>query len=159
MTTCPCYSGKTYNNCCKTIIDNESAPTALALMRSRYTAYKIGKVEYLVKTNHESTRAGIDVRDIVNWSKEHEWTKLEIVKTEQGSEIDTIGMVEFKAHFKRKNGEEQIHHEKSTFRKEQGKWFYVDGQYNPKELATSKKISRNAPCPCGSGKKYKKCCG
>jgi SEC-C motif-containing protein len=49
-------------------------------------------------------------------------------------------------------------HEKASFIKEDGQWFYVDGDIIKAPQARSEKIGRNAPCPCGSGKKYKKCC-
>ena len=67
------------------------------------------------------------------------------------------GIVEFKASFIDKNGKLQIHHERSNFLKEEENWFYVDGIINPQEVDITKKVSRNDPCPCGSGKKYKKC--
>ena len=50
-------------------------------------------------------------------------------------------------------------HARYYIEKVEGKWYYIDGSFNPIETDILKKVSRNDPCPCGSGKKYKKCCG
>jgi SEC-C motif-containing protein len=128
-------------------------------MRSRFTAYFIHQVEYIYNTTHFKTRQKTSLNEIEIWSKENKWTKLEIVRVEKGSVNDHIGKVEFKAHFIDRVGTPQIHHEKSDFVKENGKWFYLDGVINPQKPVSVKTISRNAPCNCGSGKKYKNCCG
>ena len=159
MTNCPCCSGKTYDTCCEPIIHKESASTALALMRSRYTAYQSGQAEYLYNTTHPKNRGQYQLNEIDSWAKENTWTKLEIVSAEHGSIKNTRGIVEFKAYFRDKNGMSQIHHERSTFLKEEDQWYYLEGVMNPKEINLMKKVSRNDPCPCGSGKKHKKCCG
>jgi len=155
MNNCYCGSGKPFSVCCAPIIENESAQTAEQLMRSRYSAYAIGNADYLMKTLHSSVRDQQNYSDIKQWSVENSWTKLEIVSAEFGEVSDVKGIVEFKAFYTNKAGSEQMHHERSSFVKEAGKWFYVDGVFNP----SVPKISRNAPCPCGSGKKFKKCCG
>ena len=95
---CPCCSGKTFDECCEPIIELESAPTALALMRSRYTAYHIGKAEYLLKTTHAQTRASYQISEIENWCKENNWEKLEIIAVEHGGINDDRGVVAFKAY-------------------------------------------------------------
>jgi len=159
MIACPCCSGKIYAECCEPVINSESALSALALMRSRFTAYCNQKAIYLYNTTHAKTRLNTSLKEIEQWSRENTWTKLEIIKAENGSENDVSGFVEFKAHFTDLNGVHQIHHEKSTFIKEGGKWFYTDGIINPQKPIFSKTISRNAPCICGSGRKYKNCCG
>jgi len=158
MSDCPCCSGKSYSKCCEPIINNESAPTALSLMRSRYTAYKNGQAEYLYKTTHPKTREQNDFSDIEAWSKENSWIKLEIISQEHGNIKDTRGVVEFKAYYRNKNGKTEILHERSTFLKENGQWFYLEGINNPPQTNIMTKVMRNDPCPCGSGKKYKKCC-
>jgi len=155
---CPCNSNKKYGDCCEPIIQQKAAATAQKLMRSRYTAYKTGQANYLYETTHPSVRKSYSLKQIEQWSKENNWTKLEIVSVEHGSIRDTRGIVEFKAYYTDYNGNEQVHHEKSTFLKEGNTWFYVEGVINPKEVDLMKKTSRNDPCPCGSGKKYKKCC-
>ncbi|UXP30890.1 YchJ family protein [Reichenbachiella agarivorans] len=158
MNDCPCCSGKPFASCCETIINNQSAPTALALMRSRYTAYALGKADYLYQTTHSQTRSQYNIQEIKKWSQENTWTQLEIITVEHGRVSDDRGIVEFKAHFTDERQQVQIHHEKSIFLKEDQQWFYLEGKINPQEIDLMKKISRNDPCPCGSGKKYKKCC-
>ncbi|MCV9387177.1 YchJ family protein [Reichenbachiella ulvae] len=159
MQKCPCCSGKSYEECCESVIAEQSAPTALALMRSRYSAYTCVDGEYLMATTHSRTRSKYNKEDLENWGRENQWTQLEIVSVEHGRINDDRGIVEFKAYFEDVKGQKHIHHERSNFIKENGKWYYVDGQINPQEVPLVKKVSRNDPCPCGSGKKYKKCCG
>lgn len=159
MSICPCCSGKSFSQCCEPIINQQSAPTALALMRSRYTAYTLHLVDYLYETTHPRTRKNYSIHEIEKWAKESDWKKLEIVSLEHGKINDTRGIVEFKAFYTNQHGKSQLHHEKSNFAKQDGKWYYLDGLINPKPVDFSKKVSRNDPCPCGSGKKHKKCCG
>ena len=156
---CPCCSGKNYSVCCEPILQQGNAPTALALMRSRYSAYCLHQIDYLIETTHPSKRRDHNFASTAQWAKENKWQKLEIVSVEHGKIKDQRGIVEFKAYFQDTKGKTHIHHERSTFWKEDGKWFYVSGIINPKPTAIVKKVSRNDPCPCGSGKKYKKCCG
>lgn len=159
MSLCPCSSGKAFDACCEPIILNQSAPSALTLMRSRYTAYTLVNAEYLHQTTHLKTRSEHNLNDITSWAEENSWNKLEIISTEHGNVNDHQGIVEFKAYFTDTKGKAQVHHERSTFLKEEGQWFYLDGKFDPKPVDLTKKVSRNDPCPCGSGKKYKKCCG
>ncbi|WP_422362026.1 YchJ family protein [Reichenbachiella sp.] len=156
---CPCGSNRKLSDCCGGVISSKSAKTALQLMKSRYAAYSIGEAQYLLDTTHKKNRSAYSIEGIEQWSKENTWTKLEIVSVEHGSISDDRGLVEFKAHFTDPVGENQVHHERSSFLKDDGKWYYLDGQINPKQVDLMKKIHRNDPCPCGSGKKYKKCCG
>ena len=84
---------------------------------------------------------------------------LELRAVTDGGVDDAIGTVEFVARF-RFNGEQHLHHELASFRREQGRWVFVAGDMNPKGPPRRVvKVGRNDPCPCGSGKKYKKCCG
>ncbi len=158
MIDCPCCSGKSFDKCCQPVLKNNSALTALELMRSRYTAFYQCEAEYLYNTTHPTSQTETSLHEIEEWSKENKWTKLEIVETEKGSVNDKSGVVEFKAFYTDKNGVDQIHHEKSNFLKEEGKWFYFEGKAVSQNPVIDKKVSRNEPCPCGSGKKYKKCC-
>lgn len=158
MLDCPCSSRKKYSDCCELVIES-GARTALALMRSRYTAYCQGKAEYLLATTHVNTRNQHRLEDLASWSEENDWKKLEVLSTEFGSVSDERGVVEFKAHYVDQSGKAQVHHERSNFLKTDGAWYYVDGGIDPKAVDIMKKISRNDPCSCGSGKKYKKCCG
>lgn len=153
--TCPCGSSKSIENCCELYYKNVNAPTALLLMKSRYSAYAIGNVDYLVETTHPLRQHNLSKKDIKQWSEENTWQALEIVASKELSAVKSE--VEFKAFFLDKKGKPTVHHELSTFDKIEGKWYYSNGVIDPKE--TSAKLNRNDPCCCGSGKKYKKCCG
>ena len=125
---CPCSSGNSYNDCCQPFLENkQNAPTALQLMRSRYTAFTQANINYLMKTHHISTRPIKEKSDIENWAKSVKWMGLTIINSDKGQTNDNEGMVEFKALFM-ENGQLQAIHEKSLFRKEKGIWHYVSGQ-------------------------------
>jgi SEC-C motif-containing protein len=136
------------------------APTAEALMRSRYVAYTMEETGYIVDTHDAATRDDVDVEAAEAWAKQAEWHGLEIVDTEGGGENDEQGVVEFIARYA-VEGVEHKHHERSRFKKDDGRWYYVDGDMvKPRPVKREgKKVGRNEPCPCGSGKKYKRCCG
>lgn len=158
MTACPCGSGNALDACCGPILSGSvPAPTAAALMRSRYSAFATGNIDYLEQTLLPETRHDFDRKEISDWAANSEWTGLEIRSTEAGAENDTEGFVEFVAHF-RMDGKDYVHHETSSFTRRDGRWWYVDGTRGPRPR-TAAKVGRNDPCPCGSGKKYKKCCG
>ena len=82
---------------------------------------------------------------------------LEIVAAKGGPD-DSEGQVEFIARFREK-GVKKAHHELAEFKKEAGRWYFTDGKSAPQRPLVSAKVGRNDPCSCGSGKKYKKCCG
>lgn len=132
--------------------------TAEELMKSRYAAYTVGNIDYIMETHDPATREGISVEETEEWAKSSEWLGLEIISTEGGSPSDDQGIVEFKATY-REAGEVQVHHEKSAFVKIEGKWYYHGWMPLQQTIVKEKKVGRNDPCPCGSGKKYKKCCG
>lgn len=158
MTACPCGSDRDYDACCGPLLARETkAETAEALMRSRYTAFTKGDVDYLEETLRPDNRMDFDRASVTEWSKESTWQGLEIRSTEAGGPSDTRGVVEFVAHFTFQ-GKPQVHHETSVFAREGDTWYYVDGKIGPPPRKVQK-IGRNDPCPCGSGKKYKKCCG
>ena len=126
---CFCGSDKDYSQCCGPIHDNIfNAKTSEQLMRSRYSAFCLADGEYLHKSHHSSTRAKSknEIREIAEWAKSVIWMKLEIVDTSEGLEKDDFGIVEFKAYYL-ESGKSNVIHEKSTFRKENGHWVYVDG--------------------------------
>lgn len=161
MTTCPCGAGRNYADCCGRFIEGRaSAPTAEALMRSRYTAYVKARIEYVSDTHDPQMRSSFDAEKALEWAESSEWLGLEIVSTRDGSEGDDVGTVEFVASF-RADGDEREHRERSAFVRRNGKWYYKDGRVlGPRQVrAEGPKIGRNDPCHCGSGKKYKKCCG
>ncbi len=159
---CPCSSGESFAACCGPYIAKErAAPTAEALMRSRYSAFAADAIDYLEDTLLPSTRGDFDRQSVVDWARNSEWTGLEIVATKDGGETDREGQVEFIAHFTM-DGEKRTHHETSRFSKKEGRWYYVDGRVGKRQetvVRSTPKLGRNDPCSCGSGKKYKKCCG
>ncbi|MEH0157491.1 YchJ family protein [Limibacter armeniacum] len=159
MEKCPCGSGKSYDTCCGPYISGTEKPkTAEQLMRSRYTAHVKNEIDYIINTVHPSERKSHDKATIAEWAKNTEWQGLELISRELGSINHEIGKVEFKAHYKEGNALKS-HHENSTFRKVDGVWYFHSGKLDPKEEVNPHKVGRNDPCPCGSGKKYKKCCG
>ncbi|MHC4871603.1 MAG: YchJ family protein [Planctomycetota bacterium] len=162
MANCPCTSGKEYDACCEPYIKGEEfAPTAEALMRSRYSAYANAEIDYIGKTNDPKTSEQFDSATARKWSENSEWVGLDVLSTEDGAEDDDIGTVEFVAHYKDKeSGNEINHHEIGTFRKEKKQWYFVDGRVVGLDPIVNEepKVGRNDPCPCGSGKKHKKCC-
>ena len=160
MNQCPCGSGRVYAECCEPYISGKAkAPTAEALMRSRYTAYAEHAVDYIINTCVHRGKDDIDPKSTREWSEQSTWLGLTIIATEKGGPADTEGVVEFEARYER-GGLKDIHHERGTFKKQNGEWLYVDGHVAPQTVVrTSPKTGRNEPCPCGSGKKYKHCCG
>lgn len=159
MSLCPCGSGRGLEECCGPIVGGAPAPTAEALMRSRYTAFVLGDMDHIARTHAPEVREDFNAADAKRWSSESKWDGLEIRHIEGGGAGDEAGSVEFVARF-RSGGQVHAHHELATFRREDGVWYYVDGQLNPKAAPRHvDKVGRNDPCPCGSGKKYKKCCG
>lgn len=124
---CPCGSTLADDACCARYHRGEPAPTAEVLMRSRYTAYVRGEIDYLVDTHDPVTRAGLDRESIAAWSRGTEWLGLEIVMTEYGTATDARGVVEFVARGKT-NGKPFAQRERSRFRKVEGRWVYVDGK-------------------------------
>ncbi len=157
---CYCQSGKPFAECCEPCIKGTTpAPTAEALMRSRYTAYVLEDIPYLSRTLHSKERDDFDEAGAAKWARDADWQGLEIVRTEQGGIDDSSGLVEFKVTYKR-HGSPLTHHELAEFRKADGTWYFFDGKMISDGPARREapKIGRNEPCPCGSGKKYKKCC-
>ncbi|QLL07591.1 YchJ family protein [Mycobacterium vicinigordonae] len=119
---CLCGSGTGYLECCGPLhLGERAAETALALMRSRFTAFALGDESYLLSTWHPRTRPrGVDLdRDVA-------WRRLQIVDTEGGARDDSSGVVEFRAQYVR-HGKRHIMQERSRFTKEKDRWLYVDG--------------------------------
>lgn len=126
---CPCGSEKLFSDCCKPIIlKKKVTSTAEALMRSRYTAYTLANVNYLMCSHHSKTRPLKDKKNIKKWAQSVKWMGLKIVNTEEGTENDDYGMVEFIALYI-ENGKLNQIHEKSIFEKENNLWVYVNGNH------------------------------
>ena len=155
---CPCGSNLTFAKCCGPLLQGTApATTAESLMRSRYTAYVKQAMDYLYETTHPQHRKGYDHEGTRKWAESAEWLGLEIVSSRGGAE-DANGEVEFIARFS-EDGNETAHHELGKFRKLDGKWYFTEGKMVGNKPLVSDKVGRNEPCPCGSGSKYKKCCG
>ena len=156
------YNGALYND----EVGNAGgikAETAERLMRTRYSAFVLVKPEYIVKTTLPTQQALIDIQSIESWAKETDWAGLEIVE-----HTPKLGkrhaQVEFKAYFNLKDNtaslEEKIqaHHELSAFvqvknkARNDARWYFLD----PTVAMT---VSQKQPCICGSGEKFKRCCG
>ena len=159
MNICPCGSGLAYSECCEPAITGaQPAQTAEQLMRARYSAYVHAQMDFIFESTHANHREGYDHTGTREWAENAEWQGLEIVTTKRGGPDDTVGEVEFIASFLDK-GELREHHECAQFIRQDGRWYFTDGSMvKPKPIIASK-IGRNDPCNCGSGIKYKKCCG
>lgn len=123
MPLCPCGSQLTLNDCCGLYINLvKTAPTAEALMRSRYTAYTLHDADYIYNTTAPKERRDYNKKDILTWAKGSTWLKLEILYTSE-----TI--VEFKAYFLNNHLQAQVHHERSVFVKIDNVWYFQGGTY------------------------------
>jgi SEC-C motif-containing protein len=124
-TSCPCGHGD-FEQCCKPYLDGvKLAPTAEALMRSRYSAYSLARTEYVLRTWHHSTRPS-DL-NLDEDAQQGEWIGLTVKQHTQSD--DTHAEVEFVARYKPKGGgPAQRMHERSRFVKEEGQWFYIHGE-------------------------------
>ena len=161
MSQCPCGSGKAFTDCCSPVLSGEQdAVTAKQLMSARYSAFTKADMGFLNRSLHPDHRHDHDAEATRRWAENSAWLGLEIVSTEAGGESDETGVVEFIASFKEK-GVIRHHHERSQFAKQDGQWYFVDGEIVPPKTRVNEgpRVGRNDPCPCGSGKKYKKCCG
>jgi len=159
MSLCPCGSKKSLTECCETIIQGKQpAKTPEALMRSRYTAYALGDMEYIAETMRGEATKAFDPKSALEWSQNATWLGLEVIDAPSIKEDENVGFVEFIAHYIY-NHKQQSVHERSEFHRENQCWYYVTGTPGRKKPQKAEKIGRNDACPCESGKKYKKCCG
>ena len=146
MTTCPCQSGLPYENCCAPLHHGEPASSPEALMRSRYSAFVRDDADYVRASWHPDTRPAE-----LTLEGDDQWLGLEIVDAKQDGDA---GQVHFLATHRDGDGFAVLE-ERSRFVRENGHWFYLDGEHT----VTPFRPGRNDPCPCGSGRKFKKCCG
>ena len=153
---CPCGSGLDYDACCGPIIaGHAAAPTPEALMRSRYTAFSRDEMDHLRASMVEEHRHEFDADDVRRWNRDTAWLSLEILESSEGGDE---GMVRFRAAFRSKGGTQSLT-ERSRFVRREGAWFYLDGEHETETVRhDSPRVGRNDPCPCGSGKKFQKCC-
>ena len=158
---CPCLSAKKYTHCCEPFLIQKQKPkTAEDLLRSRYTAFVLGHIDYIVSTHHSKTAHEVNRQEIEEWSQSSEWQGLKILQKEAGEAGDSQGTIVFHAQYT-VNGKVNDHFEKALFEKENGDWKFKDGQgiQQGTFVRSEPKVGRNDPCSCGSGKKYKKCHG
>ena len=146
---CPCHSQNFYENCCEPYHKNVQAPTCEALMRSRYSAFALQQIDYILETTALRQQAFLDRAAIADWSKANQWLKLEVVQ-HQPKLDKSHALVEFKAYYH--DGKQQhVHHEISHFVLHQQHWYFLDPTLDLQ-------ITMKQPCICGSGKKFKQCC-
>ncbi|MCE6077465.1 hypothetical protein FS799_21705 [Agrobacterium vitis] len=158
MLACACGSNFAYDECCGPYILGKRAPTPETLMRSRYTAFTVGKLDYVERTSTEHAQEFFNRTDMEASLPQTEWLGLEIRGTTGGEEADSAGTVlfAFKYRFQDRSFSQV---ERGTFLKVDGRWLFDRSEINPRpETVRVQQIGRNEPCPCGSGKKYKKCC-
>jgi SEC-C motif-containing protein len=145
MNNCPCGSEKQYVDCCQPLHQGHSANSAEALMRSRFSAFALKLEPYLLASWHPDKRP-----KQLELDANTAWKRLEILAA---SNDDRQGEVHFKATYYEHDSWHLLE-ETSQFYFENNHWFYHSGNYQPQALNPN----RNDSCPCGSGKKYKKCC-
>ncbi|MGC6404872.1 YchJ family protein [Bisgaard Taxon 45] len=146
---CPCQSGQPYQSCCQPYHQQQHFPAnAMLLMRSRYAAYALKKIDYIVQTTVPSQQALLQVDELQAWADNTTWVGLTIVQHLIRSK--THSQVEFKAFFAQQE-HTQVHHEISLFVNIAQRWYFVD--------PTVALPNMKQPCLCGSTKKFKHCCG
>ena len=119
-------------------------------MRSRYSAYVLGLIDYLLATNLPAQQAALDRQAIADWSRQSQWRGLKIHNVEPASDAYGHARVEFSASWEDNQGVHE-HRECSVFVQRAGRWYFIDP-------GVPLQAGRNAPCPCASGGKFKKCC-
>ncbi|APW56356.1 SEC-C motif-containing protein [Pasteurella multocida] len=146
---CPCQSGQRYQACCQPYHQQQQFPAnAMLLMRSRYAAYALKNIDYIVQTTVPNQQALLPVAALQDWADKTTWVGLDILQHVSLSK--THSQVEFKAFFAQQN-QTQVHHEISLFVNIAQRWYFVD--------PTVTLPNMKQPCLCGSNKKFKHCCG
>jgi len=148
--TCPCGSNQLLSQCCGRFHAGEPAPTPEALMRSRYSAFVLGLVDYLIATTLPAQQAGVDRQALEDWSLHSTWLGLTVHDATPAEDAFGHARVSFSARWADTGGSHE-HRENSVFVQRCGCWYFLDP-------VTGLSAGRNDPCPCGSGGKFKKCC-
>ncbi len=149
---CPCGLDQSYEQCCGRFIEQQALPqTPEQLMRSRYTAFTQARIDYIAATQTLQAAKKFDRNSAREWAENCQWLGLQVLSSQASADK---GEVEFIARFKEADREQFIH-ELSQFKKIKDRWFYVGGR-TPNVSQT--RVGRNELCPCGSGKKFKRCC-
>lgn len=153
---CPCGSGKQFGACCALYINGEPAPDAQALMRSRYTAYVVGALDHVAATHAPEVREDFNRAEAERLARVCQFQYLDIRKVVENGDS---AQIDFVIRFRRDN-KDMMQVELAEFRRENGHWLYAGGKLSSQvSQRTVTRVGRNDPCPCGSGKKAKKCCG
>jgi len=147
---CPCGSGDPLSECCGRYHGGLPAPSAERLMRSRYSAYVLGLVDYLKATTLPAQQQALDVQSMKDWSATSTWLGLEVEDSQLIGGQPEHARVMFTARWHDSAGQ-HAQHERSAFVQNDGRWYFIDP-------TVPLKAGRNDPCPCGSGQKFKKCC-
>ena len=156
---CRCGSGKPFSECCEPVITGaRPARTPEELMRARFTAHCLRDYPFLVDSIHPEHREDITEESISQWASLLEWEGLEVHGATPGA-TDDEGEVSFTARYTVRGIPQELR-EDASFSRVNGEWKYVDGYVHKEQPLEreSPKVGRNDPCPCGSGKKHKKCC-
>ena len=149
ISSCPCNPNTAYQDCCGRYHAGAIASTAHTLMRARYSAYVTHNIEFIKNTSLPAQQEQLDLQAIAEWSQNSQWLGLEVLSATV-AEDQRHARVEFIAHWHDAQGRQQ-HQESSLFIKPAERWFFYDPN-------VPLKAERNAPCPCASGLKFKKCC-
>ena len=156
---CHCGTDRPFEACCGPLLSGAIAPpTAEALMRSRYSAYCRGAVGWLHDTSTAEIQRSFSRQEVAAWARAATFTGLRVLAVEGGGVGDEAGTVDFSASYIER-GEPRVLRERSAFVREEGLWRYAGGTRGETVRRETAKVGRNDPCPCGSGRKAKKCCG
>lgn len=149
FSVCPCGSGKLFKKCCSPILADQSlALTPEKLMRSRYTAYVLKDSTHLLRTWDMSTRP-----NSLKFEQHIIWLNLVVEDVPEPLPNDNAAQITFQATFIHNDKLMRIK-ERALFTYKNSLWFYKQGELSTRATA----IPLKGLCPCGSGKKYKRCC-
>lgn len=156
MTRCPCCSEREFDQCCAPILAGAPAPSAEALVRSRYTAFVMRNLDHVERTHAPEVRDDFNRAEAERLAEECHWHSLHI---HSAKETDDVAEVEYVVRL-RKDQKIMPRASASRFRRKNGEWLFVSSKpaQHIAHLRTVK-IGRNDPCVCNSGRKFKKCCG
>lgn len=147
---CPCGSGLQLSDCCGRLHAGASAASAEALMRSRYSAYALGQIDYLISSTLPAQQASLDRPGIEQWSRQSKWLGLTVHSHEPATDAFGHTKVSFSARWEDDQGSHE-QRENSVFVQRAGNWYFL-------HPGVALQAGRNDPCPCTSGGKFKKCC-
>ena len=148
---CPCGDGNSYADCCQPLHQGQSAAHAGRLMRSRYSAYVLGLIDYLVETTLPAQQTQLDRQAMEKWARDSNWLGLQVTREDPASGNSSRTQVTFTARWTDPDGSQHSHVECSDFCRLNERWYFIDPNHPVN-------IGRNDPCPCGSGRKFKQCC-